>query len=45
MRDGPEAGLVLIDAILKRGDLVDYHRALRGTSGVVPGAPEKCPTR
>ncbi len=27
MRDGPEAGLVLIDAILKRGDLVDYHRA------------------
>jgi len=27
MRDGPEAGLVLIDAILKRGDLLDYHRA------------------
>ena len=27
MRDGPEAGLVVIDAILKRGDLVDYHRA------------------
>ncbi len=27
MRDGPEAGLVLIDAILNRGDLVDYHRA------------------
>jgi RNA polymerase sigma-70 factor (ECF subfamily) len=27
MRDGPEAGLVLIDAILKRGDLVDHHRA------------------
>jgi RNA polymerase sigma-70 factor, ECF subfamily len=27
MRDGPEAGLVLIDAILKRGELVDYHRA------------------
>ena len=27
MRDGPEAGLVLIDAILERGDLVDYHRA------------------
>jgi RNA polymerase sigma-70 factor, ECF subfamily len=25
MRDGPEAGLVLIDAILKRGDLLDYH--------------------
>ncbi len=27
MRDGPEAGLVLIDAILRRGDLVDYHLA------------------
>ncbi|MGO9919310.1 MAG: RNA polymerase sigma factor [Isosphaeraceae bacterium] len=27
MRDGPEAGLVLIDAILDRGDLVDYHLA------------------
>jgi RNA polymerase sigma-70 factor, ECF subfamily len=25
MRDGPDAGLVLIDAILERGDLVDYH--------------------
>jgi RNA polymerase sigma-70 factor, ECF subfamily len=25
MRDGPEAGLVLIDAILERGELVDYH--------------------
>ena len=27
MRDGPEAGLALIDAILERGNLVDYHRA------------------
>ncbi len=27
MRDGPEAGLALIDAILERGDLLDYHRA------------------
>lgn len=25
MRDGPAAGLALIDAILLRGDLVDYH--------------------
>jgi RNA polymerase sigma-70 factor, ECF subfamily len=25
MRDGPAAGLVLIDAILARGDLADYH--------------------
>jgi len=27
MRDGPEAGLALIDAILVRGDLTDYHVA------------------
>ncbi len=27
MRDGPQAGLVLIDAILARGDLEDYHLA------------------
>lgn len=27
MRDGPEAGLELIDAILQRGDLADYHPA------------------
>lgn len=27
MRDGPEAGLALIDAILARGDLKDYHLA------------------
>jgi RNA polymerase sigma-70 factor (ECF subfamily) len=27
MRDGPAAGLVLIDAILARGDLADYHLA------------------
>jgi RNA polymerase sigma-70 factor (ECF subfamily) len=27
MRDGPEAGLVQIDALLARGDLVDYHLA------------------
>ena len=27
MKDGPAAGLVLIDAILKRGDLADYHLA------------------
>ena len=32
MRDGPEAGLALIDSILGRGDLVDYHlsHAARG---------------
>jgi RNA polymerase sigma-70 factor (ECF subfamily) len=27
MRDGPEVGLALIDAILARGDLSDYHLA------------------
>jgi RNA polymerase sigma-70 factor (ECF subfamily) len=27
MRDGPEAGLSLIDTILARGDLADYHLA------------------
>ena len=27
MRDGPEAGLVLIEAILARGELADYHLA------------------
>ena len=27
MRDGPEAGLGLVDAILQRGDLADYHLA------------------
>jgi RNA polymerase sigma-70 factor, ECF subfamily len=27
MRDGPEAGLLLIDKILNQGDLADYHLA------------------
>ena len=27
MRDGPAAGLALIDGILSRGELVDYHLA------------------
>jgi RNA polymerase sigma-70 factor (ECF subfamily) len=27
MRDGPQAGLLLIEAILERGDLADYHPA------------------
>jgi RNA polymerase sigma-70 factor (ECF subfamily) len=27
MRDGPDAGLTLVDAILARGDLADYHLA------------------
>jgi RNA polymerase sigma-70 factor (ECF subfamily) len=27
MRDGPESGLALVDAILARGDLTDYHLA------------------
>jgi RNA polymerase sigma-70 factor (ECF subfamily) len=27
MRDGPEAGLALVDGLLARGDLADYHLA------------------
>jgi RNA polymerase sigma-70 factor (ECF subfamily) len=27
MRDGPAAGLALIDALLARGELADYHLA------------------
>jgi RNA polymerase sigma-70 factor (ECF subfamily) len=27
MRDGPEAGLALIDALFARGELTDYHLA------------------
>ncbi|HEY9714195.1 MAG TPA: hypothetical protein V6C72_12050, partial [Chroococcales cyanobacterium] len=27
MRDGPEAGLLLIDALLSRGELAEYHLA------------------
>jgi RNA polymerase sigma-70 factor (ECF subfamily) len=27
MRDGPEAGLAQVDALLTRGDLTDYHLA------------------
>jgi RNA polymerase sigma-70 factor (ECF subfamily) len=27
MRDGPEAGLALIDALLANGELADYHLA------------------
>jgi RNA polymerase sigma-70 factor (ECF subfamily) len=27
MRDGPEAGLALVDSILAQGDLADYHLA------------------
>ena len=27
MRDGPAAGLALVDAILGRGDLAEYHLA------------------
>ena len=27
MRDGPAAGLALVDTILARGDLADYHLA------------------
>ena len=52
MRDGPEAGLALVDAILTRGDLADYHLAPRRRSTCVgwwgnrpmPGPPANGPS-
>ena len=38
MRDGPAAGLALIDAILARGELADYHLAALGARRSVPAA-------
>jgi RNA polymerase sigma-70 factor (ECF subfamily) len=34
MRDGPAAGLALIEAILERGDLEDYHLAHAARAGL-----------
>lgn len=34
MRDGPAAGLALIDALLARGDLADYHLAHAARAGL-----------
>src|SRR4030095_8253485 len=39
MRDGPAAGLTLIDAILERGDLVDYRLAHAAPAGPRRGPP------
>ena len=52
MRDGPEAMLALVDAILTRGDLADYHLApRRGPTYVgwwvnrpMPGPPANGPS-
>src|ERR1700739_4949641 len=46
MRDGPDAGLALIDAILARGDLVDYHWAHSARADLWrrKGNPEKART-
>lgn len=43
MRDGPEAGLALIDAILRRGELAGYHlvHAARADLYRRSGQPEK----
>ena len=46
MRDGPEAGLLLIDSILGRGDLVDFHlsharEALTQAISLVRQEPER----
>ena len=45
MRDGPEAGLAAIDAILDRGDLRGLSSGARGTRRVLPpaGPDEGCP--
>ena len=47
MRDGPAAGLALIDAILARGDLQDYHLAHAARAESVPparaGPPRRAP--
>ena len=40
MRDGPAAGLALIDAILARGDLAGLPSRARRARGVVPAARE-----
>jgi RNA polymerase sigma-70 factor (ECF subfamily) len=40
IRDGPAAGLALIDEILARGDLADYALAPLGAGGAVPAARE-----
>jgi RNA polymerase sigma-70 factor (ECF subfamily) len=46
MRDGPDAGLALIDAILARGDLADYHWAHSARADLWrrKGNPEKART-
>ena len=45
MRDGPEAGLDLLDDILADGDLADYHLAHAARSRFVPPAGKngRCP--
>src|SRR5262249_52174452 len=46
MRDGPLAGLPLIDAILARGDLENYHLAPAAPAGLCPrlGRTAEAPT-
>ena len=46
MRDGPAAGLALIDAILERGDLKDYrlaHAARAEFCRRLGGPPRRAP--
>ena len=45
MRDGPAAGLVLIDAILGRGELDDYHLGSLGSRRSLPTAGPHCRCR
>lgn len=45
MRDGPRAGLVLIDRILQRGELKDYHLAHSARGELLLRAGEEGPAR
>ena len=42
MRDGPAAGLELIDGILARGDLAEYHLAHSARARNVPAVGADC---
>ena len=45
MRDGPAAGLALIDAILARGDLADYHLAHAAQADLLRRRGKAAPAR
>jgi RNA polymerase sigma-70 factor (ECF subfamily) len=45
MRDGPAAGLSIIDAILARGDLADYHLAYAARADMFRRLGQPAPAR